>query len=46
VQLRWSRRPYRFRLRKSDYAPDEIRQEESSPDIEQVQTAKKSFTFR
>jgi hypothetical protein len=39
VQLRWSRRPYRFRLRKSDYAPDEIRQEESSHETPLADTA-------
>jgi len=30
VKLRWSRRPYRFRPRKSDYAPDDLRHRESS----------------
>ena len=30
VQLRWSRRPYRFRPRKSDYAPTDRRHKESS----------------
>jgi hypothetical protein len=39
VQLRWSRRPYRFRPRKSDYAPDEIRQEESSHETPLADTA-------
>jgi hypothetical protein len=39
VQLRWSRRPYRFRLRKSDYAPNEIRQEESSHETLLADTA-------
>src|SRR5256885_13199115 len=39
VQLRWSRRPYRFRPRKSDYAPDEIRQEESRHETPLADTA-------
>src|SRR5262247_3687818 len=30
VKLRWSRRPYRFRPRKSDYAPEDRRHEEHS----------------
>src|SRR5215471_11367529 len=39
VKLRWSRRPYRFRPRKSDYAPDDRRHEESSHETPLADTA-------
>jgi hypothetical protein len=39
VKLRWSRRPYRFRPRKSDYAPDDIRHEERSHETPLADTA-------
>jgi hypothetical protein len=39
VKLRWSRRPYRSRPRKSDYAPDEIRHEEHSHETPLADTA-------
>ena len=39
VKLRWSRRPYRFRPRKSDYAPHDIRHEESRHETPLADTA-------
>src|SRR2546425_4090668 len=39
VKLRWSRRPYRFRPRKSDYAPDDRRHEESRHETALADTA-------
>ena len=39
VKLRWSRRPYRFRPRKSDYASDDRRHEESSHETPLADTA-------
>jgi hypothetical protein len=39
VKLRWSRRPYRFRPRKSDYASDDSRHEESSHETPLADTA-------
>ena len=39
VKLRWSRRPYRFRPRKSDYAPDDRCHEESRHETPLADTA-------
>ena len=39
VKLRWSRRPYRFRPRKSDYAPHDTRHEERSHEMPLADTA-------
>jgi hypothetical protein len=39
VKLRWSRSPYRFRPRISDYAPDDRRQKESSHETPLADTA-------
>jgi hypothetical protein len=39
VKLRWSRRPYRFRPRKSDYAPDDRCHEESRHETSLADTA-------
>jgi hypothetical protein len=39
VKLRWSRRPYRFRPRKSDDAPDDIRHWEGSHETSLAHTA-------